>query len=145
SLMKKTIFLYAGLMSMLVLLMKFMDYRLFVHDISTEIYIGIIATLCTGLGVWMGLKLTRPKVIVKPTQLEAFELDPKKLTALGMSRREYDVLELMAQGMSNQEIADKLFISLNTVKTHSSNLFMKLDVKRRTQAVQYAKQIGILP
>lgn len=132
-------------MAAFIWILKFMDYRLFVHDISTEIYIGLIAAIFTGLGIWMGLKLTRPKVIVEQVPTENFELDPKKLTEIGMSKREYDVLELMAQGLSNQEIADKLFISLNTVKTHSSNLFMKLDVKRRTQAVQHAKELGLLP
>lgn len=143
--MKKTIILYGLVMAVLIWLMKYMDYRLFVHDISTEIYIGVIATICTGLGIWMGLRLTKPKVILQQSELNAFEFDPEKLSEIGMSKREYDVLELMAQGLSNQEIADKLFISLNTVKTHSSNLFMKLDVRRRTQAVQYAKEIGILP
>ncbi len=143
--MKKMIVLYGLLMAVLLWVLKFMDYRLFVHDISMEIYIGLIAAIFTGLGIWMGLKLTRPKAVIEPSQLEVFELDPNKLAAIGMSKREYDVLELMAQGLSNQEIADKLFISLNTVKTHSSNLFMKLDVKRRTQAVQHAKELGILP
>ena len=143
--MKKTILLYGLAMAALVLLMKYVDYRFFVHDISMEIYLTIIAAICTALGIWMGLKLTNPKVVVKKEQLESFELDEHKLNEIGMSKREYDVLELMAQGLSNQEIADKLFISLNTVKTHSSNLFMKLDVKRRTQAVQQAKEIGILP
>lgn len=139
------ILLYAVLMAALLWLLKFMDYRLFVHDISMEVYIGLIAAIFTILGIWMGLKLTKPKVVVEQAQLDEFVLDSGKLADLGMSKREYDVLELMAQGLSNQEIADKLFISLNTVKTHSSNLFMKLDVKRRTQAVQHAKELGILP
>ncbi|MBO0799520.1 MAG: response regulator transcription factor, partial [Blastocatellia bacterium] len=74
-----------------------------------------------------------------------FRLNEQELQRLGISKREYEVLELMAQGLSNQEIADKLFVSLNTVKTHSSNLFMKLDARRRTQAIHRAKELGLLP
>ena len=143
--MKKTILLYGLLMAALVWLMKFVDYRFLLRDISMEIYVGVVATVFTALGVWMGLKLTRPKVIVQQPKPAPFTLDQNKLKELGLSKREYDVLELMAQGLSNQEIADKLFISLHTVKTHASNLFVKLDVKRRTQAVQQAKELKLIP
>ena len=143
--MKKTILLYGFLLAALAMLLKFMDYRFFLRDISTEVYVGVIALICTALGIWMGLRLTRPKVVVKKEPAEPFVLNENKLAEIGLSKREYDVLQLMASGLSNQEIADKLFISLNTVKTHASNLFVKLNVKRRTQAVQQAKEMGLLP
>ncbi|MEZ4776719.1 MAG: response regulator transcription factor [Bacteroidia bacterium] len=143
--MKKTILLYGLLMAALVWLLKYLDYRFLVRDISMEIYMGLIATLFTGVGIWMGLKLTKPKIVVPPRELERFTPDNSCLEQTGISPREYEVLELLAQGLSNQEIADKLFVSLNTVKTHTSNLFSKLDVRRRTQAVQRAKELGLLP
>ena len=89
-----------------------------------------------------GQRLTRRKVVIATPD---FKLNEPELQRLGISKREYEVLELMAQGLSNQEIADKLFVSLNTIKTHSSNLFVKLDARRRTQAVRQAKELGLLP
>lgn len=141
--MKKTILLYATALALLVFFLKFIEYRFFIRDLSLEFYIGLVAILFTVMGVWAGVKLTRKKSIVMAGQ--NFKLDEDKLKQLGISKREHEVLELMASGLSNQEIADKLFVSLNTVKTHSSNLFVKLDVKRRTQAIQKAKQLRLLP
>ena len=122
-------------------LLKLFEYQYFVHDLSAEFYIGIIALFFTCLGVWIGFKLTRKptsnassKTIVELIQPEKFDI----------SKREYEVLQLIGQGLSNQEIAEKLFVSLNTVKTHTSNLFTKLDAKRRTQAIQRAKELGLL-
>jgi ATP/maltotriose-dependent transcriptional regulator MalT len=108
-----------------------------------EIYVGMVAVMFSVLGVWAGLKLTRKKTIII-TNLN-FQFDESRLEALGISKREYEVLELMAIGLSNQEIADKLFVSLNTIKTHSSNLFLKLEAKRRTQAIQRAKELSLIP
>ncbi len=143
--MKKTILLSGAIMAILVLLLKWIDYRLFLREISMEIYIGIIALICTALGIWAGLRLTQPEVVIQNELIVNFEPDPAKLKSSGISTREYEVLQLMAKGLSNQEIADQLFISLNTVKTHASKIFMKLDVKRRTQAIQAAKSLGLLP
>ncbi len=143
--MKKTIVVYGLLMAAFVFILKFIEYRFLIRDLSTEVYVGIIALICTILGVWMGLKFTRPKVIVESKSLDTFSFDKNKLVATGLSEREYDVLKLMAQGMSNKEIAEKLFVSMNTVKTHAGNLFVKLNAKRRTQAVQQARTLGILP
>lgn len=144
----KTILLYGFLLAALTALLKFIEYRWLVRDLSLEFYVGIVALFFTALGVWMGLKLTTKKQIVSnvANQIESgptgnFEL---LLQRTGLSKREHEVLLLMAQGCSNQEIADRLFLSLNTVKTHTSNLFMKLNVKRRTQAVQRAKEIGLV-
>ena len=144
--MKRTVALYASLLALMVILMKLLEYRLFVKDFSLEFYVGVIAILFTVLGVLVGLKLTRrKKVFISQPVSDKFRADENVLSELGISNREYEVLELIAKGFSNQEIADKLFISLNTVKTHSSNLFLKLEVKRRTQAVQKAKQMALIP
>ncbi len=96
----------------------------------------------TGLGIWIGLRLTRKKFVFVGVD---FALDAEALQRLDITKREYEVLELIAQGLSNKEIADKLFVSLNTIKTHSSNLFLKLEVSRRTQAVQKAKNLRLIP
>jgi DNA-binding CsgD family transcriptional regulator len=140
--MRKTILLYSVAMAALTGILKFIEYRFLIRDLSLEFYIGLVAVLFTGLGVWVGLRLTRRKVVIANPD---FKLNEAELQRLGVSKREYEVLELMAQGLSNQEIADKLFVSLNTVKTHSSNLFIKLDARRRTQAVRRAKELGLLP
>jgi DNA-binding CsgD family transcriptional regulator len=140
--MKKTIILYGLAMAVFIFLLKYLEYRLLSHDLSTETYIGIIAIAFTVLGVWAGLRLTRKKVIVATGN---FVFNESELQRLGISKREHEVLELIAQGLSNQEIADKLFVSLNTIKTHTSNLFLKLEVSRRTQAIQKAKELRLIP
>jgi two-component system, NarL family, response regulator LiaR len=140
--MRKTILIYGVALAALTGILKFIEYRYFVRDLSLEFYLGVVAILFAGLGVWAGLRLTRRKIVIANP---GFKLNEPELQRLGISKREYEVLELMAQGLSNQEIADKLFVSLNTIKTHSSNLFMKLDARRRTQAVRRAKEFGLLP
>ncbi len=140
--MRKTILLYGGVMAVLVGLLKYFEYSFFIKDLSTEFYVGTIALLFTALGIWAGRKLTRVKVVVTDPN---FILDTQQLERHGISKREYEVLELIAQGMSNQEIAEKLFVSLPTVKSHSSNLFLKLNVRRRTEAIKKAKELMLLP
>lgn len=140
--MKRTILIYGLSLAVLIFLLKFIEYRFLVRDLSLEFYIGAIAIFFTVLGVWAGLKLTKKKTIIITNP--AFQFDQTRIDSLGISKREYEVLELMAKGLSNQEIADKLFVSLNTVKTHSSNLFLKLEVSRRTQAVQKAKELQLI-
>jgi two-component system, NarL family, response regulator LiaR len=139
---KKTILIYGLVLAGLTFLLKFIEYRFFIRDLSIEFYIGIIAILFTAVGIWSGLKLTSKKVIIASGP---FQLNETELKRRGISKREHEVLELMASGLSNQEIADKLFVSLNTVKTHTSNLFLKLETKRRTQAVQKAKELQLIP
>lgn len=129
-------------MAALLGLLKFLEYRFFVRDIPFEFYVGLLAVMFTVLGVWVGRKLTRVKIVTAPAD---FELDEGSLKRLGISKREYEVLELISQGLSNQEIADKLFVSTSTIKTHTSNLLSKLDARRRTQAIQRAKELHILP
>lgn len=140
--MRKTILIYGTALAALIAFMKFIEYRFFMKDLSLEFYLGIVAMLFTGLGIWVGLRLTRKKVVIAAPD---FQLNEPELQRLGLSKREYEVLELIAQGLSNQEIAGKLFVSPNTVKTHSSNLFMKLGVRRRTEAIRRAKELGLLP
>jgi NarL family two-component system response regulator LiaR len=139
---KRTIFLYGISLAVLIIVLRYFEYRLFVRDLSLEIYVGIVAIFFTVLGVWAGLRLTRKKVVIAPAD---FRLDDAALERLRISKREKEVLDLIAGGLSNQEIADKLFVSLNTVKTHSSNLFQKLAVSRRTQAIQRAKELRLIP
>lgn len=140
--MKRTILIYGLSLAALIFLLKFIEYRFFIRDLSLEFYIGAIAIFFTVLGVWAGLKLTKKKTIIITNP--AFQFDQTRIDSLGISKREYEVLELIAKGLSNQEIADKLFVSLNTIKTHSSNLFLKLEVSRRTQAVQKAKELQLI-
>lgn len=140
--MKRTVILYGLALAGLVFLLKYLEYRLIVHDLSIEFYVGLVALFFTGLGIWAGLKLTRKQIVIVGPD---FLLNEAELKRLGISKREHEVLELIANGLSNQEIADKLFVSLNTIKTHSSNLFLKLEVSRRTQAIQKAKELRLIP
>lgn len=140
--MRKTVFFYGIALAALTGVLKYIEYSFWVRDLPLEYYLGMVAIFFTGLGIWAGLKLTRRKVIVVTPD---FKLNEAELQRLGISKREYEVLELIAQGLSNQEIAEKLFVSLNTVKTHSSNLFMKLEVRRRTEAIRRAKELRLLP
>ena len=140
--MKRTILIYGLSLAALVAVLRIIEYRFLIHDLSLEFYIGTVAVFFTALGVWAGLRLTRRKVVlVNPN----FSINEAELKRLGISPRELEVLEWIAKGHSNQEIADLLFVSLNTIKTHTSNLFLKLDVKRRTQAIQKAKELQFIP
>jgi len=147
----KSSLLYGVSMAVLLFLLKWLELRLVVINHSFEIYIGAIAAIFTGLGIWLALKFARPKVetvvIEKQVYINNadFVLNEKELNKLNLSRRELDVLELMATGLSNQEIAGRLFVSLNTIKTHTQNLFEKLDVNRRTQAIDKARKLNIIP
>ena len=140
--MKRTILLYGLALAALVFLLKYLEYQLIVRDLSIEFYVGIVALFFTAIGIWAGLKLTQKRVVLVGPE---FILNQTELQRIGISKREHEVLELMAKGFSNQEIADKLFVSLNTIKTHSSNLFLKLEVSRRTQAIKKAKELGLIP
>jgi DNA-binding CsgD family transcriptional regulator len=134
----------------LIVILKLIEFRFLVREHSIEIYGGLIAALFAGVGIWLGLTLTKKKevVIVKEVPVPApapFSLNEQRLKDLGITPRELEILELIAQGLSNREIANKLFVSENTVKTHSSRLFDKLSARRRTQAVQIAKEMGLIP
>ncbi|MBB6111486.1 response regulator transcription factor [Mucilaginibacter lappiensis] len=149
---KRTI-LYGVALAVLLFLLKWLEFHFIIINNAYEVYIGTIAVLFTLLGIWLALKLTKPKVqtVVVEKQVyinhdrSGFSPDQRELERLNLSRRELEVLELMAEGLSNQEISARLFVSLNTIKTHSSNLFDKMDVKRRTQAIEMAKRLCIIP
>jgi DNA-binding CsgD family transcriptional regulator len=134
----------------LIAVLKLVEYRFLVVEHSIEIYGGLIAAVFAAVGIWLGLKLTRKKeiVVIKEVSVPAaasFALNEARVKDLGITKRELEILTLIAQGMSNREIAEKLFVSENTVKTHSSRLFDKLSAKRRTQAVQIGKEMGLIP
>lgn len=139
--MRKTIIIYGFAMAALVGLLKLVEYKYLIRDIPLEFYIGLVALLFTSLGIWAGLRLTRRRVIEISTP---FKIDEANLQKLGISKREYEVLELISCGHSNQEIADKLFVSTSTIKTHIANLFAKLDASRRTQAISRARELHII-
>jgi len=151
--MKKVIvygLLYGICGGLLIVVLKLIEYRFLVVEHSVEIYGGLIALVFAVLGIWLGLKLTRKEevVVVKEVAVHStqpFALNAGKLRELSITKRELEILELIAQGMSNREIAEKLFVTENTVKTHSSHLFDKLSAKRRTQAVQIGKELGLIP
>ncbi|HTI57952.1 response regulator transcription factor [Mucilaginibacter sp.] len=148
---KQTI-LYGIALAAIIFIIRWFEIRYVLADDQMDTYIGIIALLFTGLGIWIAAKLRRPKVetviIEKEVRLSPsteFVLNEAELKRLNLSKRELEVLQLMAEGLSNQEIADKLFVSLNTIKTHSAQLFGKMDVRRRTQAVETGKRLGLIP
>src|SRR5687767_435308 len=147
--MKKHILIYGLCGGLLIVALKLIEYRFLVVDHSVEIYGGLIAAVFAGVGIWLGLKLTKKKetVVVRevPVPSQPFKVNQTRLQEFGITRREHEILELIANGLSNREIAEKLFVSENTVKTHSSRLFDKLSAKRRTQAVQIGKEMGLIP
>ncbi len=137
--MIRQVLVYGTFLAGFIILLKVIQYRYFVRDLSLEFYLGLVALLFLGLGIWAGFRVTSRRREPVP-----YTPDPERLESLGISKREHEVLELLAAGHSNQEIADKLFLSLNTVKTHTSNLFSKLGVNRRTQAIRKAKELRLL-
>lgn len=141
--MKKwSIYLYAVALAGLVVFLRAIEYHYLLRDISVEIYLGTIAILFTLLGAWAGWKLTKGPTSIPVTAVSV--ATPVLHVETDLSPREIEVLRLIAAGHSNQEIADKLFLSLNTIKKHNSQLFAKLGAVRRTQAIERAKQIGLI-
>jgi ATP/maltotriose-dependent transcriptional regulator MalT len=138
----------------LIVLLRLIEFRFVVIEHSIEIYGALIAALFASFGIWLGLKLTRKEVVLKEVEVikevaiptaEPFSVNEEQQRQLGITKRELEILALIAEGLSNREIAGKLFVSENTVKTHLSRLFDKLSAKRRTQAVQIGKEIGLIP
>ena len=144
--------LYGISMAILLFILKWLELRFVIMDHALEVYIGAIAIIFTALGIWLALNLARPKIEtvviekeVYKTPANDFATNEDELAKLGLSKRELEVLKLIAEGLSNQEIATRLFVSLNTIKTHSSRIFEKLDVNRRTQAIEKAKRLNLIP
>ena len=150
--MKRHLLIYGICGGLLIVMLKLIEYRFLVIERSIEIYGALIALFFASVGIWLGLKLTKNKIVLKEVPVkvpvpirEPFVLDPAKVQRLGITARELEILQLIAGGLSNREIAENLFVSENTVKTHSSRLFDKLSAKRRTQAVQIAKDLRLIP
>ncbi len=144
----REILLYGLCGGVLIAILKLTEYRFLVIEHSFEIYGGLVAALFAGVGIWLGQTLTKkkPEIIVKEVAVTApFEVNEGRVSELGITPRELEILSLIASGLSNREIADRLFVSENTVKTHSSRLFDKLGAKRRTQAVQIGKESRLIP
>ena len=149
----KLVILYGLSLAGILFLLKWLEFRFVIMDHSFEVYIGAIALIFTSLGIWLAIKLIKPKTETVIVEKEVFISKPaagfmpddKSLLKFGISKREWEVLAGMSEGLSNQEIADRLFVSLNTIKTHCSNLFEKMDVRRRTQAIEKGKRLGLLP
>ena len=148
---RKEILMYAISMALLLLLLKWLEAHFIVFNYRLDFFIGAIAIFFMVLGIWLATKLLKPKIETRIVEKQVFvahpnngEINQNEIERLGISKRELEVLQLIASGLSNEEIAGKLFVSLNTVKTHSSNIFLKLDVKRRTQAAEKAKRLNII-
>jgi DNA-binding CsgD family transcriptional regulator len=148
----RPIVLYGALMALLVFALKWLQWKYLITDHSLDIYIGLIAVFFTILGVWVATQLTQPKtrtvIVEKEVYLppsDDFTINETELEKLNLTNREYEVLQWLTKGYSNAEIAAHLFLSLSTVKTHVSNLFVKMDVKNRTQALEKARRLKIIP
>jgi len=145
--MKKTILIFGSLALGLLILFQLSKYAYFAQNISTETKITAFAIVFILAGILISRQIFLPKTVVqiKEVPVEApTEIDHQKIEALGISKREYEVLQHIAQGLSNKEIAEKLFVSENTIKTHVSNLLVKLDARRRTEAVKKAEGFRII-
>jgi DNA-binding NarL/FixJ family response regulator len=149
---KKIIFWYGLGGGLLIVLLKVTEYRFVVVEHSIELYGGVIAALFAAAGIWIGLTLTKTKevevvreVVVQGPAIDSFAVNEAKVDELGITPRELEILQQIANGLSTREIATALYVSENTVKTHASRLFSKLDVNRRTQAVVAGRRLGLIP
>ncbi len=152
--MRRSVLLYGLLCGVLIALLQSIEYRWLVFDRRVEIYGALIAAIFASLGIWLGLRLTRMtgpvvvrevKVPVEVPAPTAFVRDTARVEALGLTPRELEILEFIAQGLSTREIAQRASVSENTVKTHSSRVFDKLGARRRTQAVLRGKELRLIP
>ena len=145
--MKRTVLLYGISGGLLIAGLKAAEYRFLVIDHSFEIYAGLIAVIFAAVGIRLGLTLTKTREVVVevPVPVPApAVINQAKAAELGITAREMEILRHIAMGQSTREIAAALFVSENTVKTHASRLFDKMGVRRRTQAVHVAKQLGLI-
>jgi NarL family two-component system response regulator LiaR len=147
----RSVLIYGASLAALLFLIKWLEWHFIIIDYAFELYAGALAVIFTLLGIWLAVKLTKPKtntVIIEKEILVkngVFVLDDNELNRLGLSKRELEVLQLMAEGLSNYQIAERLFVSLNTIKTHASKVFEKMEVQRRTQAIDKAKKLNLIP
>ena len=147
--MKRIILLYGLSGGLLIAALRFTEYRFLVLEHSVEIYGALIALIFAAIGIKLGLTFTRKEEVVVvrevPVPETAFVRNEEHVATLGITPRELEILEQIASGKSTRQIAESLFVSENTVKTHASRLFDKLGVNRRTQAVHEAKRLGLIP
>lgn len=152
--LKRHVLTYGMVGGAMIALLQITQYRFLVVEHSVEIYAALVAIAFSALGIWLGLRMTarRERVVVREVAVPvpapttaAFEVDEARREELGITPREMEILGLIAEGLSNREIAERAFVSESTVKTHLSRLFDKLGAKRRTQAVQMAKEQRLLP
>jgi DNA-binding CsgD family transcriptional regulator len=154
----KRVLFYGLLGGALLVLLRALEYQYFVLAYPGEIYGGLVAAIFSALGVYLGVQWARSRlrevtvikeipvpVPVPPPESGPFAPDAGRLKELGITPREHEILGLIAEGLSNREIGERLFVSENTVKTHSSRVFDKLGVNRRVQAVQKGKELGLIP
>ncbi len=147
----RLIWVYGFVLAILLFILKWLELRFIIYDHAFDIYIGAIALTFTLLGIWLALKISRPKtntVFIEKIVYQStfnFSMDHAALAETGLSTRELEVLQLMAKGLSNKDIADELFLSLNTIKTHCSKIFEKMEVNSRMKAIEKAKRIGLIP
>jgi len=137
----KTVVLYGLLLAGLSYLLSLIKFKFLIRELCVEFYVGMVALMFTALGVWMGSRLVRKK----REPVEQFVMNESARDHLGVTSREIEVLILMAAGHSNEEIAGKMFLSLHTVKSHVSHILAKLDVSRRTQAIEKARSLHLIP
>ncbi len=137
--MKSIILGFGILIASLLVLFQLAKYSYLRAGSGTEVWIAVISLVFFGIGIFISRKYLPVK-----KQAASKEIDPKQVEKLGLSKREFEILQLINDGLSNQQIADKLFVSENTVKKHVSNLFIKLDVQRRTEAIKKAKELNII-
>jgi two-component system, NarL family, response regulator LiaR len=146
---KKAVLVYGLAGGVLIVALRLIEFRFLVLEHSLQIYGALVAALFAGLGIWLGVTLTSGKrarmVDMQSPAARPFTVNSEKIQSLGITPRELEILKLIADGMSTREIASTLFVSENTVKTHASRLFGKLEVNRRTKAVQVAKSMRLIP
>ena len=147
----KQLAIYGACGGLLIASMQLMEYRFLVVDRSIGIYATVVAAAFAIVGIAIGYRMTRKEIVIKQVEVpvvvpaEPFIADQARINSLGITPRELEVLRLIAEGLSTKEMAGRLFVSENTVKTHTSRVFDKLGASRRTQAVQLAKQQRIIP
>ena len=155
--MKRVLLLYGVPAGLLIVGLRVVEYRFLVIDHAVEIYGAIVAAIFAAVGIALGIRLTRQRVVVReitvevPVEVEVpvpagspFVVNQRQVEVRGITPRELEILQLIAEGLSTREMAGRLFVSENTVKTHCSRLFDKLEVNRRTKAVQVGKALGLI-
>ena len=156
--MKRHVLIFGLVGGLLIVTLQYTQYRFVVIEHSVELYGALVAAIFAAFGIWLGLRITRRREIIRETVVvrevpvpaetaaaEPFVPSAASQQSLGITPRELEILTLVARGLSNREIAEQLFVSENTVKTHCARVFDKVGAARRTQAVQRGKELGLLP